>query len=594
MARRVLFSRGNAAVKGDVDRWLAALDRQDPDFERLRLEALRLRQGLDRGSAGDVDLPLLRAVLAAPDSRARAAACRVVCDWADRIEAAVELLAPAVDDPAAQVRLEAVRALAVLGGTRAAELALHVVDHEMDTYLDYAARLTASELKDAWLPAVVAGTFADDGRLGRLVFAAEAVDAVAAVPRIAARLQQAGVTSTDRAAALRCMARLGDSKAVRPAYEWAVSPETSPSGAAELLGRMLEAHQRRRTVPAGDVTAITGLVNAADEPLAIRAIEVTAAWRPQGGVEAIVAVATAEGRPAAVRRAAITALAGLPDPAAHAALDRLATSSGEPGPFTAAAIVALVKRAPDEAAARAAAFLPRASAAPERPAVFQAFLGARDGGPKLAAALERSQASLPADAVQAGQQAVNSSGRPVPELSAALAAAAARASGQSPPAAKTARSLAGAELDAFVKLVREQGDPGRGATIYAREALKCAACHRIGDKGGRVGPNLSAIGGSSPLDYIIDSLLEPAKNAKEGYTTLVVQTTDGRVVTGIPISRSDEQLLMRDANDKEVSVRVADIDEESPGTSLMPAGLVDSLSRSELADLVRYLSELGR
>jgi hypothetical protein len=123
MARRVLFTRGGAAVKGDVDRWLAALDRQDVDFERLRLEGLRLEQGLDRGRAGDVDLVLLRAVLASPDSRSRAAACRVVCDWADRIEAPVELLAPAVDDPAPQVRLEAVRALAALGGTRAAELA---------------------------------------------------------------------------------------------------------------------------------------------------------------------------------------------------------------------------------------------------------------------------------------------------------------------------------------------------------------------------------------------------------------------------------------------------------------------------------------
>ena len=71
-------------------------------------------------------------------------------------------------------------------------------------------------------------------------------------------------------------------------------------------------------------------------------------------------------------------------------------------------------------------------------------------------------------------------------------------------------------------------------------------------------------------------------------------TDDGQVVTGIQVSRSDEELVLRDAIGKEVKIPTADIDEESGGTSLMPAGLIDGLSREELADLVRYLSELGR
>ena len=81
---------------------------------------------------------------------------------------------------------------------------------------------------------------------------------------------------------------------------------------------------------------------------------------------------------------------------------------------------------------------------------------------------------------------------------------------------------------------------------------------------------------------------------KEGYHTLVVQTDAGRVFTGIQVSRSADDLVLRDATGKEQSIPVATIDEESAGTSLMPAGLVDTLSRDELADLVRYLSELGR
>ena len=88
--------------------------------------------------------------------------------------------------------------------------------------------------------------------------------------------------------------------------------------------------------------------------------------------------------------------------------------------------------------------------------------------------------------------------------------------------------------------------------------------------------------------------MHPAKNVKEGYQTLVVLTDDGRVVTGIQVSRSDEELVLRDALDREVRVPKAEIDEESIGTSLMPAGLIGSLSREELADLVRYLAGLGK
>jgi putative heme-binding domain-containing protein len=154
--------------------------------------------------------------------------------------------------------------------------------------------------------------------------------------------------------------------------------------------------------------------------------------------------------------------------------------------------------------------------------------------------------------------------------------------------------MTNADLDAFVEFVRTKADRGRGEAIYKRESLKCVSCHRIGDDGARVGPNLAAIGAASPLDYIIDSLVYPAKNVKEGFNTLVVLTDDGQVVTGIQVSRSDEELVLRDAIGKEVKIPTADIDEESAGTSLMPAGLIDGLSREELADLVRYLSELGR
>jgi len=593
MARRELVARG-AASRSAVVRWLAALDRSAPDFERLRLEGLRLLQGLDTGSAGDVDAALLQAVLASPEPRARAAAARIIPDWADRLDAPVELLAAAVDDPAPPVRLEAVRALAAVGGQRASELAFHAIDHHRDEPLDYALWLTARELRDAWLPAVVAGTFDDGGRLGRLVFAAEAVDASDAVPRIVARLDQPDMSTADRAAALRCIARLGDAAQVRMVFDVAVAPTTAPRDAAELLGRLLEAHKRRRTVPAGDVSTITGLVTAADEQLAIRAIEATAAWRPTGAAEAVAGAAADSARPAGVRQAAIAALGSIPGDGARAALRALAASSDASHGLRAAAIAALVPHAPDIAAAEAVPFLVASRDGAASDVVFRSFLAAKGAADALAAALGSPATRLSPAVVKAGRQAIGSAGRAEPALARALEAAA-TAAGEPPATAGGSRhAMSGADLDAFVELVRTKADPARGEAIYKREALKCGSCHRIGDHGARVGPNLAAIGAASPLDYIIDSLVHPAKNVKEGYNTVVLLTTDGQVVTGIPIARGDEEVVLRDATDREVRVPTASIDEESAGTSLMPAGLVDSLSREELADLVRYLSGLGR
>jgi putative heme-binding domain-containing protein len=592
MARRELFSRGDA-VRADVDRWLASLDQATANVERLRLEGLRLKQGLDRGSAGDVDLPLLKAVLASPDSRARAAAARILVDWANRIEQPAELLAAAVDDPAPQVRLEAVRALAALGGQRAAELALHAVDHERDAFLDYSAWLTARDLRDAWLPAVVAGTFDDGGKPARVIFAARAAEAQQAVPWLVARVQDGKLSAADRRQAFEAIAALGGPADLRLVFDQAIAPATKPAQAAALLKLLVETETRRRVRPAGDLAAITRLLESPDPAVVMSAINACAAWKIKAALAPLAAMTHDTARSAAQRRAAIGALGGLPGDEARETLVALASGRDAAEEDRAAAITALVAQWPDAAARQAATFLNAASDAKALDAVFRGFLATKAAATTLATVIDAEKLALPAGAVQAGRQAISSAGRQEPELEQALAAAGTRF-GDSTTSVAGRHAMSGAELDAFVDLVRTKADPARGEAIFRREALKCVTCHRVGDHGPRVGPNLAAIGAASPLDYIIDSLVYPAKNVKEGYQTLVVLTDDGRVVTGIQVSRSDEELVLRDALDREVRVPTAEIDEESIGTSLMPAGLIDPLSREELADLVRYLAGLGK
>ena len=142
--------------------------------------------------------------------------------------------------------------------------------------------------------------------------------------------------------------------------------------------------------------------------------------------------------------------------------------------------------------------------------------------------------------------------------------------------------------------VARQGDPARGEAIFRRKDLTCLKCHAIAGAGGQVGPSLESIGASAQPDYLVDSLLQPNKQVKENYHAIVVATHEGQVYTGIKLRQTDDDLVLRDAEDREVAIPLNSIEEQKTAGSIMPAGLADGLTRAELIDLVRFLSELGK
>src|SRR5205807_7719209 len=75
---------------------------------------------------------------------------------------------------------------------------------------------------------------------------------------------------------------------------------------------------------------------------------------------------------------------------------------------------------------------------------------------------------------------------------------------------------------------------------------------------------------------------------------LVVATKDGKLHTGIKVRETNTELILRNAEDKEISVPLNSIEERGNGGSLMPEGLADPLTRGEIVDLDRFLSELGK
>ena len=590
MARRVLWSRNPSEVRAARDHWAASLAGagSGPEVDRLKLEALWLAQAIDRGSRADVDRPLLEELLASNDARCRAAAARVSVDWADRLDDPVAMLAAGVDDPAMLVRLETVRALAAIGGLQAAELVLHAVDHERDDALDYAVWLAARELEPTWRPALLGGEFGVGDHPERVLYAIHAAQSGAAVPWVVELLAKRDQLSADVITqAENAIALYGTPEQARLAFDVVIDPATPFQRAEALLGSLLTATATRGTVPAGDLSGLAHLLQTDGGPLSVRAVEAVGVWGLTGLIEPVQVLAADSSRPDWLQEAAIKALGRLPAAASAASLAALADTPDLAAGLRAAAIEALVAGDPSTAAEAAATLLVTAPPQGVQDRLFRAFLSRRGGGDRLADALAAAPA-VPRDVLLRGLTLTRGAGQPQPRLLPLLESL---AKGESP--VQTAAMTAG-DLGEFAGFVSASGDAARGEAIYRREKLQCVKCHRIRREGGRVGPDLTAIGASSPLDYLIDSLLHPEKNVKEGYNTLVVLTGDGRVVTGIPVSETDEELVLRAAEDKQVSLRTADIDEASPGATLMPQGLVDGLSRQELADLVRYLSELGR
>ena len=105
---------------------------------------------------------------------------------------------------------------------------------------------------------------------------------------------------------------------------------------------------------------------------------------------------------------------------------------------------------------------------------------------------------------------------------------------------------------------------------------------------------MSALGQTSPPDYIINSILNPDQAIKEQYHTLVVQTSDGQVFQGIVTDKDEQRIVLKDATGVPRVVPVASIEDQKPGGSLMPKGLANLMTRAEFVDLVRFLSELGK
>ena len=582
-AKQVLKERGAAEVVPRLAAWVSRLDPKEPEFEHHRLEALWTYQSIDT-----VEPNLLSALLHSKDGRVRAAATRVVPLWKSRLSDPGALLAAQVSDPDPRVCLEAVRGLVPVPSARAAASALQAVDRPLDTFLEYALWLTARQLAPYWLPEAEAGRFDVDGRPERLIFALRAVDSPAVVKPLLELIKRGRVPKDQDESVQTLIARLGGPDDLALVLDFAVANQAVPAPRrVALLNTLIRATRERKVRPSGDLARIGPLLNSRDDSVREAGARAVGAWSVTALQPVLSAIVSAADTPVGVRAAAIESLVRQGGAEGRRIVEAL-TERNAPPDVQATVLAALLEVDTQGTAPRAGAWLARLS-----PQNFDAakillarVLEQRDAPARLAAALTHGTPSLPADLAKLCIRQVRASGRDVPDLITAFEKAGRLKEGMA--------RLSDKEMVQLLKDVATAGDAARGETIFRRNDLNCLKCHAIAGAGGQVGPGLESIGASAQPDYLLDSLLEPGKAVKENYHAIVVGTEDGKVYTGIKIRQTDRELVLRDAEDREIAIPVASIDQQKMAGSLMPAGLTESLTRNELIDLVRFLSQLGK
>jgi putative heme-binding domain-containing protein len=578
-AKRVMWEKHREEMLPLLDKWTDALDPSNAEFEHNRLEAAWSYQTLGRTRPD-----LLRAMLVSSDTRARAAAVRILAYWHPDMPDALKLLSTTVADADSQVRLESVRTLAALPNPEAVVVALRALDQPMDKFLDYALYTAVRDLEPHWFPAFREGKLQLGTQPTHLQFALGAIASSEAVAPVLEQLRAGKIAANQTATMWALVAAYGQGPELEAAFDrLSQQPPLATAEKLALLDGFEKAAAQRNVRPAGDLASIALLLDSSEEEIKVRALHLAGLWKLDGLRAQLKSAAELESNNQAIRVAAMKGLSSLGGATSIQELEALARGT-KPASAREAAAVALASINPERAAACATAILSQAKAGENYGALVQALLQQKQGPRAFAAALAKT--TLPADAAKLALRNVKASGRGTKELEAALTRAG-KLDAKRPAPNPT-------ELAKMVADVRAHGDAARGELVFRRKELTCFKCHAISGAGGQVGPDLLSVGASAPIDYIIESILLPNKAVKENYHSWIVSTTDGRFFTGIKARETNTELVLRDAEDKEISIPLNKIDDREVAPSLMPEGLADGLTQGEFLDLIRFLSELGK
>lgn len=135
-----------------------------------------------------------------------------------------------------------------------------------------------------------------------------------------------------------------------------------------------------------------------------------------------------------------------------------------------------------------------------------------------------------------------------------------------------------------------QADPSAGRAIFHKT---CANCHKLFDAGQSVGPEITGAQRKN-LDYLLENLIDPSAAVSRDFQMQIVETTSGRIITGLTVAESENALTIQTVTER-IVVPKPEIESRSTSRlSLMPDGMLDKMSPTQVRDLIAYLASPGQ
>ena len=152
-------------------------------------------------------------------------------------------------------------------------------------------------------------------------------------------------------------------------------------------------------------------------------------------------------------------------------------------------------------------------------------------------------------------------------------------------------SLDPSRMEQIRQLVTTKGNAKRGKELYLNTNLvACATCHRMEGVGGNVGPDLTRMWDTQTIEKILESIVAPSKEIKEGYQSYKAVTAQGQVYTGLKVSENTQAVTIREASGRDVRIAKPDLEELTVSkVSLMPDNVISQLSFDQFIDLLAFL-----
>lgn len=589
--KRVLYDADRDDAKQALDSWVAKLDPQETQFDHHLLEALWCYQTI-----GVTNEALLREVLKSKAARARAAGLRVLRYWYPQIENPLDLLETAIHDPHPRVRLEAVLTAGYIPDPRSVTIAVQAIDAPMDRYLEHALKLTIDGLQAHWVTPLQQGqvkfekTDHKNYALANLL-SNESIDVIIDLLNAgsidAELLKGPAQIVAEKANANQLEPLVLSLVEVTREYKTQGGKGISPEALSILLDALDRAARERGVVPKGNIGAmlsrsavVPGL------PVQKSVARLIGSWKLTREGRRLQREINAPETNPEVKQLAAESLGMLGDAASLKFLNAL-TNADRPIDQRLLGVYGLAAHDLKQAAALTPDILSQ-DPGDSAPAWFLTAFTKRKGGSEILADQLKAATIHPQVAEQIRQYLIETG-----ETNQALIAAFGGTVMQDSLEAQLLKE----NVLALATAVREQGNAERGEQIFRRTELACMKCHSISNAGPVLGPDLAAIGSSSPPDYIVDSFLRPSKVIKEFYDSIMVVTDEGLVINGILVVQDDTKVVLKDAaqQGKQVTILADQIEFTKKLPSLMPIGLASKLkSRQEFLDLVKFVTELGR